>query len=245
MTRLAVLSDIHGNLWALKAVLEDAQSEGVDALVNLGDVLSGPLDPSGTADLLMSIELPTVAGNHERQLLACEAAKGGPSDQFAFEHTTELQRDWLRGLPRTMVVPGGVFLCHGTPTSDTTSFLEDVSAERLALTRLDVIEARAGAIPQPLLLCGHSHVPRMQALSGGRLVVNPGSVGLQAYTADFPSPHVVECGSPHARYAVCERTPRGWSVSLRCVEYDAAPAAALARRNGREDWGRWLETGRV
>src|SRR5262245_29160 len=100
--RVALLSDIHGNRWALDAVLDHLAGQRVDAIWNLGDILSGPLKPAATADLLIPLGLPTIRGNHERQLLACAERPGGPSDQFAFEHTEPHHREWLRGLPDTL-----------------------------------------------------------------------------------------------------------------------------------------------
>ena len=67
--KIAVISDIHGNIAALNAVLADASMQGVDQIVNLGDILSGSLFPAETADLLMAMALPTIRGNHERQVL--------------------------------------------------------------------------------------------------------------------------------------------------------------------------------
>lgn len=244
--RIAVLSDIHGNVFALEAALADVKRQGADVVVNAGDILSGPLEPTATADLLLSLGLPTIAGNHERQLLACEAARGSASDQFAFEHTTERHRAWVRGLPPVLEIGEEVLVCHGTPSKDFVYFLEEVgpsSGSRAA--PLGLVEERAGGVSRGLVLCGHSHKPRAAAISGGRLVVCAGSVGLQAYDDDRPYPHVHENGSPHARYVICERGRDGWSVTFRCVPYDHAEAAATARRNGREDWARWLETGRV
>ena len=71
--RLAILADIHGNLLALEAVLADVATRHVDLTVNLGDLVSGPLQPRETADLLMSLNLPTICGNHERK----DAPAGG------------------------------------------------------------------------------------------------------------------------------------------------------------------------
>jgi predicted phosphodiesterase len=245
MVRIAALSDIHGNLWALEAVLADAKSLGVDLFVNLGDVLSGPLEPVGTAELLMSLGWPTIAGNHERQLLACAQGPGGPSDQFAFERTTAAQRAWLSALPATLEVAEGVFLCHGTPQDDRTYFLDEVAEGWLRLASAVRVEAHASGIDQGLLLCGHSHQPRVVGLGDGRLVVNPGSVGLQAFDDDRPGAHASETGSPHARYAICQRGPSGWTVELRAVAYEHRRAAAVARENGRADWSKWLELGRA
>ena len=60
---------------------------------------------------------------------------------------------------------------------------------------------------------------------------------------DDPCPHVMAAGSPEARYALCERGSAGWTAVVRLVRYDHSRAAATARRNGREDWARALETG--
>jgi len=69
MARIAILSDIHGNLPALEAVVADAETRGCTQFLNLGDILSGPLWPAETADWLMPRGWPTIAGNHERQVL--------------------------------------------------------------------------------------------------------------------------------------------------------------------------------
>lgn len=243
--RIAILSDIHGNIWALKAAVADAKKLGVDLIINAGDILSGPLEPAATADYLMPLNLPTIRGNHDRQLLACEQQRGDPSDQFAYEHTSNNHHDWLRGLPATLVVSKDVFMCHGTPASDLIYFLEQVETNGARLAHTAEVEQHASGITHSLIICGHSHKPRTYAISGNRLVVNPGSVGLQAYDDDHPFFHVIENGSPHTRYAICEQTGTGWNVSHRCVDYDYKTAAATARRNGREDWAKWLETGRA
>jgi diadenosine tetraphosphatase ApaH/serine/threonine PP2A family protein phosphatase len=96
-----------------------------------------------------------------------------------------------------------------------------------------------------LILCGHTHVPRLLRLADGRLVVNPGSVGLQGFDDDHVHPHVIETRSPHARYALLTRRPAGWQVEWRAVPYDAEPAARLAQQHGRPDWAHALRTGFV
>jgi hypothetical protein len=76
------------------------------------------------------------------------------------------------------------------------------------------------------------------------VIVNPGSVGLQGYDDDHPHPHVVETGSPHARWALVERTGDGrWNVALRLTAYDWTAAAARAAANGRGDWADAIATG--
>ena len=97
------------------------------------------------------------------------------------------------------------------------------------------------------MLCAHSHVVRAVALDHGRMVVNPGSVGLPAYIDPEPLRHSMEMGAPHARYAVHDRRKTGdpWQVSFRVVAYDWDGASARAAAKGREDWARWIKTGYV
>ena len=100
--RIVALSDIHGNLPALNAVLADVARRGADLIVNCGDILSGPLWPAETAERLMALDLPTIAGNHERQLLRCASGSGGASDVYGFQQTSAAQRAWLASLPATL-----------------------------------------------------------------------------------------------------------------------------------------------
>lgn len=260
--KLAVVSDIHGNLPALQAVLADVARQGVDRILNLGDILSGPLLPADTAELLMARpEIVAIAGNHERQLLKVrerprDGIDAGTSDGYAALQIADRHAEWLRALPAQHWLTGDVLLVHGTPASDLAYWLETVvpglgengspgiraATEAEVRERLQSGDARAASAS--LVLCGHTHIPRV-AHCGGTLVVNPGSVGLQAYDDAHPHPHVVETGAPHARYCVVERSDAGWSAQLRSVPYDWAPMQRLAARNGRADWAYALATGRM
>lgn len=242
--RIAAISDIHGNLSALEAVLADIERRGVDLIVNLGDILSGPLWPRETADRLMALRLPTIKGNHERQLLAADLEAMSASDRYAAESLTAAQRDWLSSLPQTLWA-GNAFLCHATPTSDVECFLEDIVEGELIASPLASIVARTEPCTASLILCGHTHLPRVAYLPGGRAIVNPGSVGIQAYFGHHPIPHTVELGSPHARYAIVEPRPTGWLAELIAVPYDFEAAARLAEQRGMPDWARALRSGFV
>jgi predicted phosphodiesterase len=243
--RIAAISDIHGNLHALDAVLADIGRRGADLTVNLGDILSGPLQPRETAERLMALELPTISGNHERQLLAPDRDAMGPSDRHAAEVTTERQRRWLMALPATLWATDEVFLCHATPDSDVECYLEDIRAGELIPTSLAHIERRTAGCAASLIFCGHTHIPRVARLANGQTIVNPGSVGIQAYDGHHPTPHTVEIGSPHARYAIVERTANGWLTEQIAVPYDWESAARIAERHARPDWVRALRTGFV
>ncbi len=254
--RLAVLSDIHGNLPALEAVIEDFKRAGADTVVNLGDIVSGPLWPAETADLLIELHWPTIAGNHERQLLQQPIERQGASDRHASERLSSVHRQWLAGLPGTRWLAADLYCCHGTPTSDLEYFLETVTPDfgderngepshgARPATAQEALE-RAGAVPASLILCGHTHQARVLRLADKRIVVNPGSVGLQAYDDELPFRHYIEAGTPHARYALIECADDSWKVQLRQVGYDHEAAARQAESNGRGDWADALRTGRV
>src|SRR5882757_588966 len=81
---------------------------------------------------------------------------------------------------------------------------------------------RSSGIETSLILCGHTHIPRVVRLRDGRMIVNPGSVGLPGYDGQAPVSYVVEVGTPHACYAILERTRGGWSATIRYVPYDNA-----------------------
>lgn len=232
MDRFAVIADVHGNRWALEAVLEDIAVRGIREIVNAGDHLFGPLDPAGTADLLMSLNLLSVRGNQDRELV--------DSPDLSLRH-----REWLAGLPLQLELTPDVLMFHGTPAHDDIYLLESVrDGGVVSLASDEEIAVRVGAAAQTLLLCGHTHIPRI-VRSGGRLIANPGSVGLQAYADDLPVPHVMETGSPQARFAILERCEDGWRAELAAIDYDFESAALAAQRTGRPDWAWRLRTGRA
>lgn len=243
--KIAVISDIHGNIAALDAVLADAAARRVDQIVNLGDICSGGLFPRETADRLMPLDLPTIRGNHERQLLDVPPERLGLSDRHAADTMRPEQMAWLAELPATLWLFEDVLLVHGTPDSDLTYFLETVTEEGVRAATSDEVRQRAGSVDASVILCGHTHLQRVMTLDDERIIVNPGSVGLPAYDDDRPYPHVVESGSPHARYAILSNEVDGWAVDLCWVEYDWEQAARDAEANGRMDWSRALRTGRV
>jgi putative phosphoesterase len=236
--RIAIVSDIHGNLPALQAVVADIARRGVDSVVNLGDSLSGPLLPHETAQFLMAQPWTHLAGNHERQVLQLNA-NSSDSDKYAHSQLGEAELAWMASLPWATQLASDVLACHGTPSSDCTGLLQ--TAERNASP--DEIEARLGDVNTPLVLCGHTHVPRVVRTRADVCIVNPGSVGLPAYDDDHPYPHVIETGSPDARYAIVEKRSGQWSAALHTVPYAYKDMAALAKLRQRLDWESALLTG--
>ena len=127
--RIAATSDVHGNRAALEAVLADIETQGVDVVVNLGDLLSGALQPRETADRLLELDLPTVRGNHERQQINTQRERMGASDRHAHDSLADPHRAWLASLPLTLEVAPGALAFHGSPTDDLTYLLDTVTPE--------------------------------------------------------------------------------------------------------------------
>jgi diadenosine tetraphosphatase ApaH/serine/threonine PP2A family protein phosphatase len=242
--RFAAIADIHGNYLALEAVRADIRSQGIEDIVNLGDMASGALDACRTMDRLMALDAVHVLGNHDRYLIDRPPEKMGSWDRPAHAALDDSHLDWLRAIPPTRVFQGEVFLCHATPASDEVYWLERVHPDgTVAMADLESIEAAAEGIAQRLILCAHSHIARVVRLRDGRLIVNPGSVGCPGYRDVHPYPHVVEAGSPDARYAILELAGDDWVVTFRHVPYDHQAMAELARRNGKPELASALATG--
>lgn len=244
--RIAVIADVHGNALALDAVLADIYAAAADLTVNLGDLLSGGVQPRETAERLRPLGLPTVRGNHERQLTTLPADQMGASDRLAHDSVPPELVAELASLPETLEVAEGVVAFHGSPTDDLTYLLETVEETGArAATQAEICGRLGGFVHARLLLCGHTHIQRAVRLPNGPLVVNPGSVGWPAYDDDQPYPHVMEAGSPHARYALLDDSSGRWVAALKQVEYDWERAARIADGNRRPDVARALRTGRI
>lgn len=233
--RLAVIADIHGNLPALEAVLRHVADQAPDAIVNLGDCVTGPLWPRATMDLLETLSIPTVRGNHDRWLEESPPAGVTRSIAFARAELSPAQRSGLASLPATLTVDDGILAVHGTPHSDTAYLLEEAWEGRLALAPAARLQQRLLGVSATLVLCGHSHLQHLAAVPGGPLVLNPGSVGCPR-SADNPAEPAPEAGSPHARYAVATRGASGWRIELHALDYEWSHVAEQAIRRDRVDW---------
>lgn len=242
--KFAVLADIHGNSFALETVLQDMQELGVATAVNLGDFFSGPINAAATADLLAERDFISIKGNHDRYLVEQDRSEMGPSDLVAFDQLSQSHLDWIASLPSTRTVFDDVFLCHGTPASDQTYWLERVDDNgTVRSANLAEVQREADGIDASLILCAHTHIPRCIRLPDGRSIVNPGSVGCPAYDDDAPVYHHIQTGTPNASYAIVEKMNGAWAATFRSIPYPAREASACALENEREDWARALETG--
>ncbi|MET1412052.1 metallophosphoesterase family protein [Roseibium sp. HPY-6] len=229
MEKYAVIADCHGNSWALRAVLADIERRKVKQIINLGDSADAAMDAGGVVAILLQRQIPSLAGNYETY----------EPGQLTFEQET-----WLSSLPKTMEI-GELYCCHGSPASDHEELLEDIALPHVGLATPEQILQRLCGITNPVILCAHKHVPRLVLMPTGQIIVNPGSVGWPAYWNDEPALHVMETGSPHARYALLEQTADGWLVDHIAVPYDWETAAEFAAQRGHALRATALRTGRM
>ena len=243
MKRIAVLSDIHGNIAALEAVVNDIKRKNIDHIVNLGDHISGPLWPEETIRYLMKQDWIHILGNHDRNLISQDPHDHRLSDQYSFKSIGKNEKDWLKSLPKNIEAQEGLFLFHGTPFNDEIYLLETIENGRARLATHAEISDRLSATYYKQLACGHSHIQRVVELPGSIIIVNPGSVGLPAYDDTLPEYHIMESGSSHARYSIIDYQNSLPSVDMISVSYDYKIAVKQALKNDRPDWAKGLESG--
>ena len=196
---------------------------------NPGDIVAGPF-PRETLELVRSIPTAhSIRGNADR------SGAVTPASDWRGEQLSDDEKAWLDALPFRLVLDDALYV-HSTPRSDEEMMTSETPDERLA--------ELMGGVDAAVVVCGHTHMP-FDRMAGAVRVINPGSVGLPAYTDREPVAHAMEMGAPHARYAVLERRKSGepWYVTFRVVSYDWDAASGRAAAKGREDWARWIKTG--
>ncbi len=217
--RLAVFSDIHGNIQGLEAVLKDIEQRGADVVWCGGDLVGYGANPGEVVDRIRELGIPTIMGNYDdaigylRLVCGCDypdaaaEERGQRSIAWTKEHTTEAQKAFLRNLPYRLqreFEGKQVVLVHGSPARLNEYLFEDVPDEvfrrHLAETGADV------------LIFGHTHKPFHKVLDGKHLV-NSGSAGKPKH------------GNPNATYALLEITAEGVDNQIIEVPYDYEAAA--------------------
>ncbi|MFJ8412325.1 metallophosphoesterase family protein [Bacillus paramycoides] len=241
--KIAIISDVHGNSHALKSVLKDIARHKVEMIINLGDSVYGPLDPLGTIEILMSSEMIHIKGNCDRMLWE-PIQEQSTTLTFVQNKLTNNHINWLKQNPSQFIVDDILF-CHGTPTSDEVYLLEEMDENGAVLKNEKVIMDQLQNIEQKIIVCGHTHIPRVVYLTNGKVIINPGSVGLPAYKDELPVVHKMESGTPHAKYVIMEKNAQDWLIEQISVSYNWEEAAQLAENSDRHDWAIALRTGRI
>ena len=225
---VALIYDVHGNLPALEAVLEDAAAVGATSYVLGGDyAMFGPW-PRETVERLRELAPARwIRGNVDRWTAKPADAPDDPVPQSAIAACREALGDEMVGelaaLPEQLV-EDGVRYCHGSPVSDVQSFLPEPSPEEPELM---------GGVTERMLVFGHTHLPFRREGPDGIELLNPGSVGIPLD------------GDTRAAYALLHDDGR---VEQRRVEYYAVASAATLRDRFRGEFveviARRIETAR-
>ncbi len=243
--KLAVISDIHSNIFALEEVLKDIKKRKVDFILNLGDSLYGSIDPKGCADILISSSIISICGNEDSILLEKNV---NTNDHKSFLFTCDNIKDhhfnWIKSLPFDKIINEQIYICHGTPCSFNKYLIEDVSLGFPKIKEINELQKCIESINQKIIICGHSHLQNVIKIND-KTIINPGSVGIQAYDDTTPVYHIMQSGSPHTRYSILHINGGNVQIENLALKYDWNLAAKTAKKNGREDWGNWLKTGRV
>ncbi len=236
--KVAVISDIHGNLLALDAVLDELQTAPVDRIVCLGDVVADGPQPQGVVARLQGLGCPVVRGNMDDWFLDPGPPEAGGEDSRRIgdiEHwgvscLSIAEMDYLRTFRTTVSVAlagEAELLCvHGSPRSNT----EDISAT----SSEDDLDRKLGGLQPAVLASGHTHAAMFRR-HREMILINPGSVG---------SPSVRTAGGRRpcwAEYAVMTWQDGGASVDLRRRIVDFDLLALTARESGmpHADW--WIQ----
>lgn len=226
---VAVLSDVHGVLPVLDAVLAEPDVQEAEVIVVCGDHAAGP-QPTQVLDRLTALEnVVLVRGNADRELVALargqESTVGQPYeiDVWAAAQLSPAHVELLAGLPHPVVLDvvgyGPVAFCHGTPRDDDEVVLVDTRLERWADVFSDLAEEVRTVV------CGHTHMP-FARLVDRRMVINPGSVGM-----------------PYGRSGGHWALLRDGGVSLRRTEIDAEAAAhAIVTSSAYPDRSAWTDS---
>lgn len=246
METYAILSDIHGNSLALRAVLDDIKARGIKKIINLGDHFLGALEPDVVADMLGKTEMLCISGNTDREILE---SIDGKLDKEGMERVKSLLPksaiEWLKSLPKTATLDGLFFICHGTPESDDEYLLEHVTVNGVFVYNDENLVERTKHIKEKIILCGHSHVNRVIHLSNDKIILNPGSVGLPAYLGNGEHRFAMESMTPHAKYAIVHADGQAINIEQIHCTYDWDKASEAARKNGNEKWAQFLLYGRM
>lgn len=240
--RIAIVSDIHGNLDAFKCVLSDIDQSRVDAIVSLGDNIGYGPEPQQVVELIQERDIPSVIGNHElavadERVLEFFNPLARQSIQKSIELLTESSLDYLCRLDRYAIRYGCRFV-HGMPPRSVTTYLFEVTEGKLR----DLF----GEYPEPLCFIGHTHTLELLTFDGVEVVREPLREGIKPLTSGRR--HLVNCGSVgqprdlnnKAKYLILDTTEN--HLEVRFVPYDISAvvqkilAAGLPKAHATRLW---------
>lgn len=208
--RIGVISDIHSNIYALKAVLKDIENKNIDKIVCTGDLVGYHTHPNEVVDLIREKNIATVMGNHDLKVAtgkikSTEGLSGEALDKilisnYALKETNQETKDFLGSLPEFLIMEAEgklIRVVHGSPRS-ITEYLKENSPEAHEVMK---------ELSEDILLCGHSHVAYSKYY-GDKLLINAGSIGKP------------KKGIPDSEYVIIEIKNNEVKVFFEEVPYD-------------------------
>jgi predicted phosphodiesterase len=216
--RLAILADVHGNLQALEAVLEHAQKQKVDKIIIAGDLINYLADSRACWDVVRSLELPMVRGNHERYIFHYNTPFAPPEwygENFQgvpwqVKQFTEAERRTMSELPLHLRF-NNLLVTHATYRADNETFSPETPTEKL--------EEMFMGCTERFIIRGHNH-RFFSARFKDKTIASLGSAGLPLD------------GTPEAKYGIAEQRRGGWHFFRQEVSYDVKAAITRCKDSG-------------
>jgi predicted phosphodiesterase len=236
MARLAVISDIHGNAFALETVLASIERDGVDQIVYLGDIAEGGPRPAEAIERLAALGCPAVLGNTDDYFIKPLPEKFQKDPEWrdvvtwGSEQLNESHRSFLRSLPLTVEIDldGETVTCyHASPNSYSDLIFPDTPESDL--------EHWFAGVDSPLLIGGHTHQQMLRRWNG-RLLMNPGSAGRSFHHLPIGSGGI----RPWCEYAVITRENGETRVEFRHIPLDLDAMIADAQKSGLPHVESWI-----
>jgi putative phosphoesterase len=225
--KIALIGDIHSNMHALKAVLNQAKKHGAECVWDLGDMLGFGAFSDEVVIILRKKKVLGITGNFDLRIMKFPKKASLWMHQkdpdkfvmlkFSYESLGSSNRKYIKSLPakRVLEIEGKkIMLVHASPDSDREHLGPDTTAERLA-----EIASKTGC---HIIICGHSHRPFVRK-AGNTVFINPGSTGLP------------DDGDTRASFAMLEINSKDIRVHHYRVDYDVRAAASAVIRNGLPD----------
>lgn len=210
--RLAVIGDIHSNIYALESVIEDINTSNVDFILCTGDLVGYAPFPNEVIDLVRQNHILTIQGNYDKAIGNCEIIcgcdykdekqleKATMSVMFTNDTVNETNREYLKQLPKQIRIKAGEYellMVHGSPRKINEYLYEESKAAKEVTSDLK----------EDILVCGHTHKPYYNIVNG-KHVINAGSVGKPKH------------GNPNATYVIIDIIQDEIKVKFKEITYD-------------------------
>jgi putative phosphoesterase len=236
--KIALISDIHSNIYGLEAVIIDAKAKDVDQIICLGDMVGYYTFPNEVINLIRKERIQTIMGNYddavgyERMVCGCDypdprdAENASTSLNWTIENTSDENKKFLRELPLEMILKfegRAIRFVHGSPRV-INEYLKENSKEA---------EEVMGILTEDILVCGHTHKPYYK-MYGNKMLINSGSAGKP------------KTGNPNANYVILDISTDEVKVDIVEVPYDFEKTATAAEKTGMpKEFAEIVRTGRA